>query len=611
MLGGAKEGAAARIAPDAAAGRLRLASATGVDMTVRIAGLGGRSYAFVIDWHIRIVAAIAWMGLGNLVLFGDLLPGDGRGSPLTFGVLLPALAIYLLYHPLLEVLMRGRTPGKRMAGLRVVTLDGRTPGTGPLLVRNLLRVVDSLPGLYAVGCASVAATRHSVRIGDLAAGTVLAYDDAALRARSAGAAVPDAAAERAALAAELLRRWERLDAPVRGTLAARLLVPGAAADDISANAPSAHLQAQLQALAKGDAPAAEDPSRRQRAWLAERAAPWERLAEAVRTLEGARRAPPETLLHAVRAYPEAAGDLATLRRAAPASAAARSLEALYAKLHDNLFAPPGNLKEDLARLFRQEVPAIVRELRARILATALGFLLAAAAGWHLVAAYPDLAQLFLGPETVARVEQGELWTEGMLNVLPASVLSAAIFTNNILVAVTAFCLGAIYGLGTLYIVVLNGLMIGSLLSFTAQHDLHGRLLDFIAAHGFVELSVIFVVAAAGFAVGEAIARPGHRTRTAAFGRAVSRGGKLLLPCALLLVGAGLVEGYVSADPRFPLWFRLTLGVGYWFIMAWVLCGLPSGGRVQHFECARAVRGSGLQSFSRTGMMWPPKPRSEG
>ena len=573
----AKDGAAS-IPPDPAAGSLRLASATGVDMTVRIAGLGGRSYAFVIDWHIRIVAAIAWMGLANLILFGDLLPGDGRGSPLMFGVLLPAFAIYLLYHPLLEVLMRGRTPGKRMAGLRVVTLEGRTPGTGPLLVRNLLRVVDSLPGLYAVGCASVVATRHSVRIGDLAAGTVLAYDDAALRARSAGAAVPDAAAERAALAAELLRRWERLDAPVRGTLAARLLVPRAAADDTLANAPSAHLKAQLQALARGDAPAAEEPSRRQRAWLAERAAHWERLAAAVRTLEGDRRAPPETLLYAVRAYPEAAGDLATLRRAAPASTAARSLETLYAKLHDNLSAPPSNLKEDLARLFRQEVPAIVRELRARILAIALGFLLAAVAGWQLVATHPDLARLFASEQMLASAERGELWTEGLLNVLPSSVLAAQIFANNIAVTIAAFCLGTFYGLGTLYIVLLNGLMVGSLFSFAAQHGLHGRLLEFIAAHGFVELSVIFVVAAAGFAVGEAIARPGHRTRTAAFGRAVSRGGKLLLPCALLLVGAGLLEGYVSPDARFPLWLRLTLGVGYWFIMAWVLCGLPSGRR---------------------------------
>lgn len=323
-------------------------------------------------------------------------------------------------------------------------------------------------------------------------------------------------------------------------------------------------------------PAAPDADRRrQRAWLAERASAWERLAEDVRVLEDRRHASPETLLDAVRRYPEAAGDLATLRRAAPGSAAARSLEGLYARLHDILFAPASDLRRDLAHLFRREVPAIVRELRARIAATALGFLLAAAAGWQLVAAYPELARLFASEEMMAHVERGELWTDGLLNVLPSSVLSAQIFANNIAVTVSAFCLGAVYGLGTLYIVVLNGLMIGSLLAFTAQHGLHGRLLEFAAAHGFVELSVIFVVAGAGFAVGESIARPGHRTRTAAFGRAVSRGAKLLLPCALLLIGAGLIEGYVSPDPRFPLWFRLALGIGYALVMAWVLCGLPT------------------------------------
>lgn len=337
---------------------------------------------------------------------------------------------------------------------------------------------------------------------------------------------------------------------------------------------------------------AQDASRRHRAWLADRAAAWERLAEDVRTLEGGRRASPETLLRAARAYPEAAGDLATLRRNAPASAAARRLEALYARLHDNLVAPPSNIGQDLAHLFRRDVPAIVRELRMHIVATAIGFLLAAAAGWQLVAAYPELARLFLSAETVARVERGELWTEGLLNVLPSSVLSVRIFANNIFVTIAAFCLGTVYGLGTLYIVLVNGLMLGSLLSFAAQHGLHGRLLEFVAAHGFVELSVIFVVAAAGFAVGEAIARPGHRTRAAAFRRAASRGGKLLLPCALLLVGAGFVEGYVSPDPRFPLWFRLTLGIGYWLVMAWVLCGLPTGHRAHLDRVSASQRQSG-------------------
>lgn len=221
--------------------RLHVASATGVDLALRIAGLGGRSYAFVIDWHIRVAAAIAWLGIGSLLLFGDLLPRAGTAAAL-YGVLLPALAIYMLYHPVLEVAMRGQTPGKRLAGLRIVTLEGRVPPTGALVVRNLLRLVDSLPALYAVGLASVAATRQAVRIGDLAAGTLLVYDDAPKRPAEA---VPNAAAEQAQLAAELLRRWPRLTPASRRELGQRLLAQ--AGEDAPA-ADESELKARLEAV---------------------------------------------------------------------------------------------------------------------------------------------------------------------------------------------------------------------------------------------------------------------------------------------------------------------------------------------------------------------------
>lgn len=337
-------------------------------------------------------------------------------------------------------------------------------------------------------------------------------------------------------------------------------------------------EATVESATKPTSPQPTRAQRRERAWLAERTAAWQRLAADVAQLERGRHAPPEVVLGTVQRYPEVAGDLATARRAAAGSAAARGLEGIYARLHASLFAPPSHLGHELGRLFRREVPAIMAELQGRILVMALGFFLAAAAGAWLVESYPGLARLFASSEMVAGVERGELWTDDLLNILPSSVLSVQIFANNIAVTVAAFCLGTIYGLGTLYIVGLNGLMLGSLVAFTAQHGMHGRLLEFAAAHGFVELSVIFIAAAAGFSIGEAIARPAHRTRTEAFSRAVSRGGKLLLPCALLLVGAGLIEGYVSPDPRFPLWARLVIGIGYWAVMAWVLAGLPLGWR---------------------------------
>jgi uncharacterized RDD family membrane protein YckC len=203
---------------------LEVDSATGVAVRFELVGPGGRSLAFVIDWHIRAALALCWYVAAALL---HNLPA-GRASlaaPLEPGaswflvVLTPAAALYLLYHPILELAMRGRTPGKRLAGMRLVTRSGATPGYGALLLRNLFRLIDSLPAFYGVGLTATLLTRDHVRIGDLAAGTVLVYD----RPYAAPADAPAVDPERAALAGELLERWNSLDPDHRRRLADRLL----------------------------------------------------------------------------------------------------------------------------------------------------------------------------------------------------------------------------------------------------------------------------------------------------------------------------------------------------------------------------------------------------
>jgi uncharacterized membrane protein SpoIIM required for sporulation len=168
--------------------------------------------------------------------------------------------------------------------------------------------------------------------------------------------------------------------------------------------------------------------------------------------------------------------------------------------------------------------------------------------------------------------RGELWTDDLLNVFPSSLLALQIFTNNIAVSLFALCLGVLYGLGTIYIIGMNGLMLGGVFALTAQHGMARRLFEFVCAHGFVELSVICVAGAVGASLGEALARPGHLTRAAAFQAATARGARLMLICAVFLVGAGVIEGYVSPDPSFALGERLAIGLVYWLLFLLVLTG---------------------------------------
>jgi uncharacterized membrane protein SpoIIM required for sporulation len=267
-----------------------------------------------------------------------------------------------------------------------------------------------------------------------------------------------------------------------------------------------------------------------------------------------------------------AHDLARARTLMPNSRSREYLEAAYARAHATLHHGAWRLGSELLRLFREDIPAVVRWLAPFIFWSTLIFVLAGLAGYALVHRYPELISLFASPDLIATVERGKLWTESLLNIVPSSVLSVQILANNIAVSLFAYCAGFLFGLGTLYILGLNGLMLGAVFAFVGAHGLGTQLFSFIVAHGCVELSVMCLSGAAGAAVGEALVRPSDSGRIESFRVAALRSGKLLLACALLLIGAGAIEGYVSPDPTFPLWSRVIIGVCYWFVMLGLLSG---------------------------------------
>lgn len=237
-----------------AAPQVTLQSITGVDVELRIAGVGSRSYAFVIDWHIRAILAFAWWSVGTVLSLGQLTAlASGRSVPGYYlWVVLPATAIYFFYHPVLEVLLRGSTPGKRMAGVRIVTRTGDIPGAGALLIRNVFRLVDSLPFAYLVGLLVTIFTAQHVRIGDIAAGTLLILDGkehnvSFARLTPANSALDPRAAD---LIHELLERWMELDDKTRGELARSLLarVDKSTLPEQLAQLGTIELRVRLQAL---------------------------------------------------------------------------------------------------------------------------------------------------------------------------------------------------------------------------------------------------------------------------------------------------------------------------------------------------------------------------
>jgi uncharacterized RDD family membrane protein YckC len=209
--------------------RVSIPTTTGVDATLAIAGPGARSLAFVIDWIVRVAIAMAWYLVATRLVNGTVAVKGAQAQNPTYllAAVLPAMLIYFLYHLILESALRGVTPGKRLAGVRIAMRSGAAPSIGALLIRNLFRLIDSMPAFYAVGLVCCIFTRENVRLGDLAAGTLLVWrgsePTAALDTLAAIGTASRLSPSALDLVADLLSRWPSLEAERRAALARGLL----------------------------------------------------------------------------------------------------------------------------------------------------------------------------------------------------------------------------------------------------------------------------------------------------------------------------------------------------------------------------------------------------
>ncbi len=143
--------------------RISVATPEGVTLDVQLAGVGSRFAAGLIDQVLKFAV------LGALLLLGQVV----EGALFAAWLLVVVFLVQFGYDVLFETLASGRTPGKRWTGLRVVRAGGGPVGFLASALRNLLRIVDALPGFYLVGFLAILFTKNNQRLGDLAAGTLV------------------------------------------------------------------------------------------------------------------------------------------------------------------------------------------------------------------------------------------------------------------------------------------------------------------------------------------------------------------------------------------------------------------------------------------------------
>lgn len=262
-----------------------------------------------------------------------------------------------------------------------------------------------------------------------------------------------------------------------------------------------------------------------------------------------------------RLYRAATADLALAQRDFPRHEVTRFLNTLVGRAHHLVYRGGSVERGQIRRFLQAGFPQLVRRNAAFILVAALLLFGPWFLGWWLVYLNPALAYT-LAPDAapiLQLVEQeGRLWID--IPMEESALAGAFIMTNNIQVTFLAFAGGALAGLMTIYVLLRNGILFGAVFGFVQAHGLAGGLGDFVVAHAFIELTVICIAGGGGLRLGYAMVAPGLLRRRDAVVLAARDAVGLIVGGALLLIVAGIIEGFISPS-TLPWWIKFWVGLG--------------------------------------------------
>lgn len=280
-------------------------------------------------------------------------------------------------------------------------------------------------------------------------------------------------------------------------------------------------------------------------WLEKRKPYWRRLEMLV---EQSGRRGVATLAHSELQelgllYRQIAADLSTVREDPGGKQLAAYLNQLLGRAHNLVYMGNRSRAGDALRFFRETYPRIFRETLPYTMTAFVIFLGAAAIGLLVSLSDPGFQRYLLGEEMMKTIEGHKMWTHSVVAMKPLA--SSRIMTNNISVALAAFAGGILAGVGTLYLVFFNGLLLGVVGTACWQAGMSLQLWSFVAPHGVLELPAIFISAGAGLILARGLLFPGLLPRADSLREAGSQAVRLLVGVIPMLIIAGAIEGFLS------------------------------------------------------------------
>ncbi|MGG1661516.1 stage II sporulation protein M [Brevibacillus sp. NRS-1366] len=269
-------------------------------------------------------------------------------------------------------------------------------------------------------------------------------------------------------------------------------------------------------------------------------------------------------------YKKASAHLAYIRTYHPSDEITLYLNQLVSRAHNLAYKQHSGSLQQLAHFFGIHLMQLIDKRLGFIGMAALLFIIGGISGFAAVMADP-LNLYYVLPQGMAEQIDPTRLGEGHGSI-NSPVISTLIMTNNMKVAILAFVSGITLGLFPIYLLLFNGLLVGSLAAVYFQADSSYAFWAYILPHGVIELTAIFIAGGAGLHMGYRLLVPGRFARKYQFLEAAKESAQLLLATLPLLVIAGIIEGYItpsalSLEGKYAVALVTLLILFAWYLLA--------------------------------------------
>jgi uncharacterized membrane protein SpoIIM required for sporulation len=314
-------------------------------------------------------------------------------------------------------------------------------------------------------------------------------------------------------------------------------------------------------------------------WIKKRQAYWEKLESLLTRVkkQGLHTLSRSELRELGLLYRQTATDLSAVRGDASSVQQSRYLNQLLGRAHNAIYSGQKKTVGGIWQFYRREYPRIFRRYLPYTAAATAIFFLGALAGTFFTLSDPDYMRQFLPPSIVTSIERHEMWTHSIVSIKPQA--SSAIMTNNISVSFMTFAAGITAGIGTIYMLFFNGMMLGVIGVACANYQMSGALWSFVLPHGVVELPAIFIAGGAGLRLAQALMFPGVLSRRDSIATGGTDAVRLLVGVIPMLIVAGTIEAFFSPSGT-PAYLKFLAAIALFMLLIAYLWGRARGGEIR-------------------------------